>query len=268
MKVVNARLSAWNSGERSLAKENSGPRRRRQRDPSPESDADKRNRLIIKAAQDGQYGKTSKILSSNGLALPSEANIQAQMRQFRPSSPIPIILNEECLAPTSVTEDEVLSAIRSFPQGTAAGPSGFRASFLKQVVSCPNRQQGAQTLSAITNFVNSVAAGKLFCDVAPFFCGARLHALKKKDLILIRPIAVGEVLRQLVAKCLAFKLSPQAATFLEPHQLGVKTRGGCEAVIHATQAILSDKSLHPNSKWVPFKWTSQMLSTPWIAVTF
>ena len=251
VKVVNARLTAWNNGDRSLPKDNPRPRgRRRQRDPSPESEIDKRNRLVIKAAQDGQYGKAAKILSSNGLASPSQADVLAKMRLLHPTSPIPIIPDEECPAPTSVTEDEVLSAIRSFPEGTAAGPSGFRASFLKQVVSCPNRQQGAQTLTAITNFVNSVAAGKLSRDVAPFFCGARLHALKKKDLNSIRPIAVGEVLRRLVAKCLAFKLSPQAATFLEPHQLGVKTRGGCEAIIHATQAILSDSALPPNSKWV------------------
>ena len=27
-------------------------------------------------------------------------------------------------------------------------------------------------------------------------------------------------------------------------------RGGCEAIIHATQAILTDQNLHANSKWV------------------
>ena len=95
-----------------------------------------------------------------------------------------------------------------------------------------------------------MAAGLLSKEIAPFFCGGRLHALRKNDVGAIRPIAVGEVFRRLVAKCLAFKLSPQAQTFLEPHQLGVKTRGGCEATIHATQSILSDQNIHPNDKFL------------------
>ena len=250
VKVIHGRLNSWKNGERCLPKEKSGPRRRRQRDPSPESDMEKRNRLVIKAAQDGQYGKASKILSSSGLASPSDPAVQSEMRRLHPHLPIPSLPNEECPLPTSVTEEEVMSAIRSFPEGTAAGPSGFRASFLKNSVHCPNRQQGARTLTAITNFVNAVAAGKISREVAPYFCGARLHALKKKDPGSIRPIAVGEIFRRLVTKCLAFKLTPQASSFLEPHQVGVKTCGGCEAIIHATQAILSDQSLTPNQKWI------------------
>ena len=74
--------------------------------------------------------------------------------------------------------------------------------------------------------------------------------MHKKDANSLRPIAVGETFRRLVAKCLAFKLSPQASPFLEPHQLGVKTQGGCEAIIHSAQAILSDTSLHSNDKWL------------------
>ena len=71
-----------------------------------------------------------------------------------------------------------------------------------------------------------------------------------KDANSLRPKAVGETFRRLVAKCLAFKLSLQASSFLEPYQLGVKTRGGCEAIIHGAHAILSDSSLHSNDKWL------------------
>ena len=251
VKIVNARLSRWDNGERLLPKNETGSRRcKRQRDPSPESDLAKRNRLVIRATQDGQYGKAAKILSSSGLASPSKASVQAEMLRLHPFASLPIIPDEECPPPTSFSEDDVLSAIRSFPEGTAAGPSGFRLAFLKDSVSCPNLRQGAFTRSAVTKLVNIVAAGKLTRDIAPFFCGAQLHALHKKDANSLRPIAVGETFRRLVAKCLAFKLSPQASTFLEPHQLGVKTRGGCEAIIHAAQAILSDPSLHENEKWV------------------
>ena len=252
MKVVNARLARWDSGERLLQGHNDsgGRRRKRQRDRTPESELAKRNRLVIRAAQDGQYGKASKILGSKGIASPSEAAAQAEMQRLHPFSPPPTIPDEECPPPTSFSEDDVLSAIRSFPEGTAPGPSGFRPAILKDAISCPNRRQAASTLSAVTKLVNLVAAGKMSRDVAPYFCGAHLHALHKENVNSLRPIAVGETFRRLVAKCLAFKLSPQASSFLEPHQLGVKTRGGCEAIIHGAQAILSDSSLHANDKFV------------------
>ena len=105
-------------------------------------------------------------------------------------------------------------------------------------------------MAALTKFVNVVAEGKLPSEMASFFCGATIHAANKKVAGTFRPIAVGEVFRRLVAKCLAFGLGPQAATFLEPRQLGVKTRGGTEAIIHAVQAVLSDPLLPSNSKWV------------------
>ena len=172
------------------------------------------------------------------------------MERLHPFSPPPVLPDEEFPPPTSFSEEDVSAAIRSFPAGTAAGPSGFQASFLKGAVFCPNNRQASQTLSAVTKLVNLVAAGNLSREIAPFFCGARLHALRKNDAGAVRPIAVGEVFRRLVAKCLAFKLSPQASTFLEPHLLGVKTRGGCEATIHATQSILSDLNIQPNDKWI------------------
>merc|ERR1719239_2064394 len=70
--------------------------------------------------------------------------------------------------------------------------------------------------------------------VAPYLCGARLHAGKKKDGGL-RPIAVGELLRRLVSKCAAAAVADKAAAYFAPHQLGVGMKGGCEAIIHATR---------------------------------
>jgi hypothetical protein len=52
-----------------------------------------------------------------------------------------------------------------------------------------------------------------------------------------------------VGKCLAFAMTPQAATFLNPKQLGVGTKGGCETAIHSTQALLDDITIPVNSKW-------------------
>ena len=80
-------------------------------------------------------------------------------------------------------------------------------------------------------------AGKVPEVVAPYLCGARLHAAKKKD-DGIRPIAVGNLLRRLAAKCAANAVAEKAATLLSPHQLGVGVRGGCEAIVHAARQAL------------------------------
>ena len=95
-----------------------------------------------------------------------------------------------------------------------------------------------RALQALTKLVNAMAAGKV-----PYLCGARLHAARKKDFT-IRPIAVGNLLRRLVAKCFSSALANKAAALLAPHQLGVGVRGGCEAITHAVREdVEQDPSL-------------------------
>ena len=97
VQIVNAGLSRWDNGERLLPKNETVSRRcKRQRDPSPESDLAKRNCLVIRATQDGQYGKAAKVLSSSGLASPSEASVQAEILRLHPFASLPIIPDEEC----------------------------------------------------------------------------------------------------------------------------------------------------------------------------
>lgn len=252
-KLIDDRLAKWDNGDRgSLWKDvcssQQPSRRRNSKAPPKDSSPDHTHRLAIKAAQDGQYKKAAKILSSHGIATPSAAVKSAL--ELHPVKDPPIIPDEPPPPASSFSEDDVRKAVSSFPEGTAPGPSGFRASYLKQAINCPSGSQADRTLRALTACVNNAAAGKLPLEAASFFCGASLHAANKKTPGTYRPIAVGEVLRRLVAKCLAFKLSPQASTFLQPRQVGVKTRGGTEAVIHSVQAILNNPAIPANSKWV------------------
>ena len=85
-----------------------------------------------------------------------------------------------------------------------------------------------------------MAAGKVPDHVRPFLCGARLVAGKKKDNSL-RPIAIGNLLRRVVAKCFSSALAPKAAALLAPNQLGVGVRGGAEAVAHAVSEAVKDQ---------------------------
>ena len=74
-------------------------------------------------------------------------------------------------------------------------------------------------------------AGLVPPDVMPFIAGADLTALTKKNGD-IRPIAAGDTLRRLTAKCLCSLVREAAASYFLPCQLGVAFPGGAESIIH------------------------------------
>ena len=51
----------------------------------------------------------------------------------------------------------------------------------------------------------------------------------------LRPIAVGETLRRLCRKVSGELVGFSVKSFLEPTQVGVQTKSGCEAVVHTTR---------------------------------
>ena len=118
----------------------------------------------------------------------------------------------------------------------------MRPEHFKSVLKNTSAALANKALGALTRAVNAAAAGKVPAHVRPYFCGARLVASKKKDNSL-RPIAVGNLLRRVVAKCFSSTLAQQAAVLLGPNQLGVGVRGGAEAIAHAvTEAVRVDPS--------------------------
>jgi Reverse transcriptase (RNA-dependent DNA polymerase) len=72
----------------------------------------------------------------------------------------------------------------------------------------------------------------------PWLCGAPLTALAGPNGG-VRPIAVGEVIRRLVAKCLMARVRQPAQALLAPLQLGVSVKGGAEAIVHTVRRIIT-----------------------------
>ena len=118
-----------------------------------------------------------------------------------PDSVIPSIQaeNEPPHALSTVTEEEIIHAIRSFPNCSAGGPDGLRPQHLKDMVGSPADDGRQVLLSALASFTQLVLEGKTPPSIRPFFFGANLTALQKNDGG-VRPIAVGCTLRRLVAK--------------------------------------------------------------------
>ena len=71
----------------------------------------------------------------------------------------------------------------------------------------------------------------------PLFFGANLIAFRKKDGG-TRPIAVGLMLRRLVARAACAAVRDRAAELLAPIQVDLGVRGGAEAAVHAARRFL------------------------------
>ena len=157
----------------------------------------------ISLAQDGMYTKASHILASAGLA-PNNDSTWQMLQAKHPKGPLPSFNTAEVAPePLSVPEDfGIFYVLKSFQKGTAAGPSGLRVHHLLDAaaITLPT-----SIYSLLRGVVNLLASGKAPREVSIFLAGGSLTALNKlidgcpSD---VRPIAVGEVLRHLIGKCL------------------------------------------------------------------
>ena len=105
---------------------------------------------------------------------------------------------------------------------------------LLHAINCSISAQTKRAMNSLTKFVNLASCGQLPSFVAPTFCTATLTALNKKK-IGIRTIAAAEVIRHLVAKCMAKEAAIEAIELFGSKQLGVSVRGSAESTVHATK---------------------------------
>ena len=78
-------------------------------------------------------------------------------------------------------------------------------------------------------------------QVRPILFGANLIALRKPGGG-VRPIAIRNTLRRIVAKAVSFLMFDSFGDKLRPIQLGCGTKAGCEAAIHASRTFLYNAS--------------------------
>ena len=127
------------------------------------------------------------------------------------------------------------AAIRSFPRGSAGGPSGLRPQHLQDAL-IPGWAD--EVLRQCTSVINLLAQGRAPESVRPWPGGATLTALPKPTGDHC-PIASGETLRRLVGKALCQTVQDDIRAYLEPVQVGVGCPLACEAVIHVVRRWLA-----------------------------
>ena len=116
------------------------------------------------------------------------------------------------------------SVLWSFPKAFAAGSAGLRIQHLLDVAEVPVPISIRSLLRVV---INILASGQAPAAISQYMAGGSLVALRKgtQD---IRPIVVGESLRQLTSKSLCGLIKEDASAFLQPFQLGVALTQGCE----------------------------------------
>ena len=253
-KTVRNRIRRWRAGdilglwsEVEVGEDRLNHRRGRPKKVTSESSRVANARRARRAMEDGQYKKAIQSLTSDGLA-PASAEVYEEMLAKHPQSPHPPSPATPAPTPVQITAEGLAKALKSFPSGSAPGPSSFRPTHFKEAVFCPSPDRANRALLALLDVINLMGAGDVPSMVVPHLCGASLLASKKKGGG-VRPIAVGEVLRRLTSKCISRAVRSDASRILTPTQVGVGVPCGCEAIVLAVARVQEDAATPPEGRW-------------------
>jgi len=148
---------------------------------------------------EGSLSNAAKAIVSNGV-WPRTPEVLAELQALYPDrDPSPARPLEPAINPYVVACEDVLNAVKSFDKGAAAGPSGL------PTLQCGASEVEDNLLRALADFCNFCVAGKLPSETASILLAATLYPFKKNHSPQVsggvRPIAAGDTLRRLIAKC-------------------------------------------------------------------
>ena len=81
------------------------------------------------------------------------------MKEKHPQAPKPTLPLGSLPDAVRFEPDVVRRKVEGFPTGSAAGASGARTQFFKDMLACPNKAVGDAALSALTALTNHMVAG-------------------------------------------------------------------------------------------------------------
>ena len=157
------------------------------------------NAVIPRLINEGSLSKAAKAIVSNGV-WPRTPEVLAELQALYPDrDPPPARPLEPAMNPYVVACEDVLNAVKSFDKGAAAGPSGL------PTLQCGASEVEDNLLRALADFCNFCVAGKLQSETASILLAATLYPFKKNHSPQVsggvRPIAAGDTIRRLIAKC-------------------------------------------------------------------
>ena len=151
--------------------------------------------------------------------LPPPSTAEARARLLKPEGkPIEPEVSPPPTGSFHFSAPEIELALKSFPVGSSGGgPSGLRAAHILQMVLSNAKDR---VLEALAAFCSALVDNCFPKDAMQLLTAARLVAVTKMGGG-VRPIAVGEILRRLAAKCVLQTVLASTSNYLLPLQVGV-----------------------------------------------
>ena len=206
--------------------------------------ADNTGRKISEKFDEGDVRGAVRLASSDATIAPFDSTTLKKLESKHPETPLDRRVYPQNVNTTLiVNEDDVYRAVMSFAPGSAGGTTCLRPQHVKDCLSDKLGQDASNLKSALTEFVNLLLSGKVSDRIKPLIAGANLSAFNKPNGGL-RPITVGYTLRRVAGKCAASIASSKFKSYFAPLQVGLGTRGGAEAAVHAVRAFI--KSANEN----------------------
>jgi hypothetical protein len=234
--ILMERLRRWAAGDfESLFREvlsTQKPIRGKPREQQPgDPDVPTSIQRAVKAAvNEGALHKATVLLLESSAPLSNPVDALQKLHPIRSVPVTPIASSVDSLL--ELDAPAIIKACKSFPPGSTGGPSGLRPCHLQEMLESDDDFDLAEALAA---FSSDLVNGLLPSESRNWFCGARVIGIPKKPSG-VRPIAVGEVLRRLAAKCLVHHYQAEVVQRLLPCQVGVGVPNAAELVAHAVRA--------------------------------
>ena len=220
-------------------------RSRRQFEDAPaehrQRDGKRLEAAVISALRMGDVRKALQLLNSAPIAPKTEATLQ-RLKDLHPKGPLPEPL-PQVSNPEDIphfTDDLVRSALSTFGPGSAAGLFGIKPC-------CFSRQLGRRPTASeahSTRACNYFARGRGPEFLRPLMAGGVSIALEKSQTA-VRPLACGDPIRRLVAKCFCLGGKEAISKAFAGKNYGVGCKGGVEVVAHSLRDTLAK---HKGSK--------------------
>ena len=214
-----------------------------QADPAAEAERERIKQQTARCVQlckVGEYSRAAAALFSNDAVAPPTSATADRLKQLFPQPPSaqhepaadPAIAAFQPPAAPVVTNKILYRALMTQKRKAAGGCSGAVAEhMLELLVDKPACR------TAFLPVVQALATGNVPAAVAPLLGQCRLIAISKpRDPNAVRPIAMGEWIRRLTARCLLLLHKDPIQAFFKPVQLGINTPCGVEACVKALQA--------------------------------
>jgi len=204
---------------------------------------------------EGAPGRAIQLLTSDGVCVAADPAVLTRLRDLHPQGEglnlEPSLPDDRPDVAPSWASDQLLAmeaVVQYFQPGSAAGPSGLRPQHLLDCLNSADSAVRAAFLEALLTLVTATSSGRIYPRAAPYLCAAHLIPLRKKDGV-VRPIAVGDTLRTLVAKwLLASAQGRNSAAALATLLTGFVKGSPCEVVAMGVQAQVD--ALHGSTGWL------------------